>query len=102
MSDLVDSGRDVVSVEYFAAKDNAGLIMMVPQRCGLSNASSLKIDGLSMVAMKGGDVLPIGMPNITSELRDKLVYIASQGSKLHVGEFTARGLVDAYSLDVVI
>ena len=102
MSDLVGSGREVVSVEYFAAKDTGALIMMVPQSCGLNKASSLRIDGLAMIAMKGGDILPITMPPLTSELRDKLVYIASQGSKLHVGEFMARGLVDAYSLDLII
>ncbi len=102
MSYLIDAGRDVVPVEYFAAKDNAGLIMVVPKRCGLSKANSIKIDGLAMIAMNGGDILAITMPPLTSELRDQLVHLASQGSKLHVGEFMARGLVDAYSLDIII
>lgn len=102
MGTLVNDRREVISVEYFAAKDNDGLIMSVPQRCGLSKATTLKVDGLSMVAMNGGDILPIDMPELTSELRDKLVYIASNGFKLHVGEFMARGLFDAYSLNVDI
>lgn len=102
MDDLVDDGREVISVEYFAAKDNSGLIMAVPKRCGLNKASSLEIKGLAMVAMSDGRILPIDMPQLTVELREKLVNIASRGLKLHVGEFMARGCFDAYSLELVI
>lgn len=102
MDALVDDGREVISVEYFAAKDNVGLVMAVPQKCGLSKATSLEIKGLAMVAISDGRILPIGMPQLTVELREKLVNLASRGLKLHVGEFMARGCFDAYSLDLVI
>lgn len=102
MNQLHEIKSDILSVEYFAAKDNLGLIMMVPKKCGLKQADTLRIDGLSMVAIKNRSILPIDLPALTNSVRERLVALSVKGYQLPVGEFMARGLFDAYSLNVVI
>jgi hypothetical protein len=102
MSD-VDAGSGVLSVEIFSAMGQAGLVMMsVPCRCGLKWADTLRIDGLSMVAMQSRSIVPIDFPELTSADRDALVGLANAGERLAVGEFTACGLLDAYFLNVTV
>ncbi len=92
----------MLSVEYFAAKDQLGLIMTVPSKCGLKQADTLRIEGLSMVALQEQAILPIELPDLTESVRAKLEALSAKGYQLPVGEFVARGLVDAYSLRIVI
>jgi hypothetical protein len=92
----------MLSVEYFAAKDNEGLIMTVPPRCGLNQADTLRVSGLSVHALKDGSVLPVDLPDINESVRAKLLALFSGGYRLPVAEFFARGLVDAYPLNIII
>lgn len=96
----------LVSVEVFAAKDShglpGGLFMAVSCKCGLWEADTLRIDALSMVALQRKSIMPIDLPALTVPVRDKLVAWAKTGQPLPVAEFMARGLYDAYYLDVVV
>lgn len=91
-----------LAVEYFAAKDSSALVMMVPCECGLKQADTLRISGLSMEALCNRSILPIDLPMLNNEIREKLIALAVAGQPLAVGEFMARGLFDYYSLRVVI
>lgn len=101
------TGQDgLLSVEVFAAKDSdaadAGLFLAVSCKCGLWEADTLRIDGLSMVALQRKSIMPIDFPPLTASVREKLVGWAASGKPLPVAEFMARGLYDAYYLDVVV
>ena len=95
---------EVFSVEVFAAKDSAGVftgvMMSVPCRCGLNKADTLRIEGFSMIAMRGQSVLPVDFPNLTHECLSSLVSLAKSRQRLAVAEFTASGLFDSYFLGV--
>lgn len=102
VSELRETESGVLSVEYFAAKDGAVLVMMVPCKCGLNQADTLRIDGISLSALRNQSILPIDLPSLTESVRAKLVALSRRGEQLSVGEFMARGLFDSYSLNVVI
>jgi hypothetical protein len=95
-----------VSFEIFAAKDEmgkaAGIFMSVPCRCGLKDADTLKIDGLSMVATQFRSVMPLDFPAISTEDRERLVAWSATGKPLPVAEFMVRGLFDSYFLNVEV
>ena len=101
------AGSDkLLSVEIFAAKDSGGegrdCFMAVPLRCGLAEADSLRIDGLLMVALRQKSIMPIDFPPLTESMREKLIAWATRGKPLPVVEFMARGLYDAYYLNVMV
>lgn len=100
------SDNTMLPVEFFAAKDNAGLlsglIMSVPCKCGLKRADTLRIDGLSMVALQARSILPIDLPELSKDSKERLVALAKTGNQLPVAEFMARGLFDAYFLKLVL
>lgn len=92
----------VLDVEIFAAKDRTNLFMSAPMKCGLKEADTLHIDGLSMVAMKKNDILPIDLPQLTPQNKRDLENLYKRGKRLDVAEFAARGLHDSYSLKLVV
>lgn len=101
----MDTGDGVVAVEFFAAKDSlggSGVMMTVPVRCGLKAADTLRVDGLTIVAMKDRSILPVDLPMLSEGSRAALVRVAERGKRLPVGEFMARGLFDSYFLTLVI
>ena len=96
----------VLSVEFFAAKDSDGkleglVVMAVPRRCGLMDGDTLRIDGLSMLAMRDRSVLPIDFATLTEKAVSFLTALVKEERRLAVGEFTPLGLVDAYFVNVV-
>jgi len=97
----------LLSVEVFAAKDpegkNLGVFLAAPVRCGLKQADSLRLDGLSLVAKKAGAILPLDLPNISELSRISLIEEAVKTNQIAVAEFTVLGLCDSYflSLEVV-
>lgn len=100
------SDDQVLSVEVFAAKDSdgtlTGIILAVPRTCGLKRADTLRIDGLSVLAMESRSVLPLDLPHLSQQSREDMLTLARAGKRLVVGEFSALGLLDAYYLDLVI
>lgn len=97
----------VLSIEVFAAKgwedgSDPDMFLAVSRDCGLREAEALRIEGLSMVALQHKSVMPIDFPPLTEAVRNKLVAWACTGKPLPVGEFMARGVLDAYFLDVVV
>ena len=75
--------------------------MTVPCRCGLKQADALRIDGLSMLAVRGAVVLPIDLPLLSERSRLDFLAIAEAGKSLAVGEFMASGMLDSYLLNLV-
>lgn len=94
--------NSVLPVEIFAAKDNGELFIAVPCKCGLKQADTLRVKGLVVVALKDRSILPIDLPELTEESRGRLLNFAAKGKQIPVGEFMARGLFDAYFLDLVV
>lgn len=96
----------LLSIEVFAAKDSEGadadMFMAVSCKCGLREAEALRIDGLSMVAVQHKSIMPIDFPPLDESVRGKLVAWAKTGKPLPVAEFMARGLYDAYFVNVVV
>lgn len=96
----------VLSVEVFAAKDASGaltgIILAVPRMCGLKRADTLRIDGLSVIAMESRSVLPVDLPDLSPQSREDMLILTRAGKRLVVAEFSALGLLDAYYLDLVI
>lgn len=102
----VGSQDHVVAVEIFAANNVQGgdsdLFMAVSRQCGLNNADALMLDGLQMLAMRDRSVLPIDFPPLDEKGRERLVAWSAAGKQLPVAEFAARGLYNAYFLDLVV
>ena len=96
----------VLSVEVFAAKDSQGMLtdvfMSVPCHSGLKQANVLRLDKLSMIAMRDLAVLPVDLPDMTQEWQAVLLEMARSGRQLAVGEFTSLGLFDAYYLKLSV
>lgn len=97
----------LLSIEVFAAKGwedghTPDMFLAVSRDCGLKQAEALRVDGLTMVALQNRSILPIEFPPLTEAVRQKLIVWARTGKPLAVGEFMARGLVDAYFLSVVV
>lgn len=96
----------LVAVEIFAAKDAQGadgdLFLAVSRECGLRNADSLLLDGDRMVAMRAQSVLPIDFPPLSDSGRSRLLAWSEKGKPLPVAEFAARGVFDAYFLNLVV
>lgn len=96
----------LLAAEIFAAKDVDGTIgeifMAVPCKCGLWDADTLRIDRQSMVALQRKSIMPIDFPPLTESVRAKLIARAATGQPLPVAEFLARGLYDAYYLNLVV
>lgn len=102
---MPDLSADCLSVEFLAAKEPqdgsvSGVMMTVPCECGLSEADTLRVDGLIMLAMKEQAVLNIDLPDLTPACRANLAALAEGGAQLAVAEFTARGLSNSYFLDL--
>lgn len=95
-----------LSVEFFVSEASdgsvAGVMMSVPSQCGLHTADSLRIDGTVMLAMQGGTVLPIDLPELSSANCLRLGELAASGQDLVVGEFTACGLANSYFLQLSV
>ena len=94
--------EEILSVEIFAAKDGAGVFIAAPHRCGLKDADTLQVDGLSMVAIKNGSILPVDLPDLGDKERSYLLKYSESRRLLPVGEFLARGLADSYFLKLII
>ena len=95
----------VVAVEIFASNaqgEGGDLFMAVSRQSGLNNAASLMLDGFQMLAMRDRSVLPIDFPPLDETGRERLLAWSAAGRQLPVAEFAARGLYDAYFLDLVI
>ena len=96
----------LLSVELFAAKDfendDGECFLAVPCRCGLSEADTLRIDGLTMVALREKSIMPIDFYPLTGRVRDKLMAWATRGKPLPVAEFMARGLFNSYFVNVIV
>jgi hypothetical protein len=90
--------EEIIPIEVFAAKDGAGVFIAAPLRCGLKNADTLRVSGLSMVAIKNESILPIDLPDLEERERRYLLKFADTGRPLSVGEFLASGLADSYLL----
>lgn len=104
---MLQTDGGALSVEIFAAKDSAGpsaglLIMAVPAKSGLQHGDTLRIDGLTMVAMRDRSILPVDFAELTPQVRDRLAALAAARQQLAVGEFRALGLLAAYFLNVVL
>ena len=93
---------EILAFEIFAAKDSDALMMSVPCKCGLKDADTLRIEGLTMFALRERSILAIDFAALTEAGKNKLARLANSGKTLPVGEFTARGLFDAYFLKVII
>lgn len=102
MSEDNATGVNVLPIEFFAAKDHDDLFMAVPRGCGLREADTLRVNNLSMVAIKNRSILPIDLPLLTESLRTRLMEFAANNQRIPVGEFTARGVVEPYFLNLVI
>lgn len=94
-------------VEIFAAKDSDGnlvglVVMAVPKKCGLMDGDILRVDGLTMIALRDRSVLPLDFAALTARSSDYLKALANTGRRLAVGEFTPSGLIDAYFVDVIV
>ncbi|CAG0957612.1 hypothetical protein RHDC4_00490 [Rhodocyclaceae bacterium] len=96
----------LLSIEVFAAKDTVGvdpdMFMAVSCKCGLREAEALRIDGNSLVALQHKSIMPIDFPPLSTEVRAKLLAWAQTGKPLPVAEFMARGVYDAYFVDLVV
>lgn len=99
---IQNTEEEILSVEFFAAKDGTGIFMAVPKYSGLKEANILRVDRLKVFAMKDENILPIDFPELTEGVRDQLLQLQARGKPLNVAEFTARGLMDAYKLNLVI
>jgi hypothetical protein len=102
MSNFDGSGGGTVPMEVFAAKDSPlAVFLAVPRHCGLKEADTLRIDGVTVLAMRSRSILPIDFPELTQQSADRLAALAHGGQQLAVGEFGALGLFDSYFLTVV-
>ena len=93
---------EVLSVEFFTATDQSKVMMAVPSKCGLKQADTLRVDGLSMVAMRERSILPIDMPELTDNTRNLLLMLIETDNRIAVGEILPRGLFDSYWLKLVV
>lgn len=93
-------------MEVFAAKnatgDVIGVLIAVPQRCGLKQADTLQIDKDMVFALSKRSVLPIDLPRLSTESRNSLIAHSTTGKKLPVAEFTPLGVLDSYLLNLVV
>jgi hypothetical protein len=103
---LLDFSGNLLSYETFAAKDSSGrvsgLFLVVPPRCGLKQADSLRVDGNRLLALCDRSVLPLDFADLTPSVSNWLADCAKTAKPVAVAEFTALGLLDAYFLDVVV
>lgn len=97
-----ETDQPAMSVEIFAAKDSGELVMAVPWKCGLKEATVLRVADTFLIAMRNQSVLPIDLPPVSEEVKARLVDVANRGKQLTVGEFSALGLVDGYFLNLVV
>lgn len=99
-------GDSVLSAEIFAAKDSQGRVtdvfMSVPCHSGLKQADSLRVDYLSLIAMRDSTVLAVDLPGLTPECHQILTEMSRRGFQLAVAEFTSLGLFDAYFLNLLV
>jgi hypothetical protein len=95
----------VISIEVFAAKDNAdllkGVMLAVPDGCGLHRADTLRIIGSKVAVMGDRSVLPLDLPVFNEEALGYLREAARQGV-IAVAEFTPLGISDSYLLRLEI
>ena len=74
----------------------------VPEYDSRALWEKLMLDGFQMLAMRDRSVLPIDFPPLDETGRERLLAWSAAGRQLPVAEFAARGLYDAYFLDLVI
>lgn len=101
------NGSDAgLSFETFAAKDASGrlsgLVLVVPPKCGLKQADSLRVDGNTFLALSARSVLPLDFSGLTPSALESVLEFAELGKPLPVAEFTASGLLDSYFLNLVV
>jgi hypothetical protein len=99
---IQNTEEEILSITFFAAKESTAFFMTVPEYSGIKEATVLRIDGLNVFAMKGETILPIDFPELTEGIRERLLQLQARGKPLNVSEFTARGMMDACSLNLVI
>lgn len=102
VADIAEQEVKELPVEFFAAKDTTEVAMFVPKGCGLRDGDTLRVDGLSLTAMRGQSVLALDLPDISQEWRARLAHLAENKHRLPVGEFFSIGLTDAYCMHVVV
>lgn len=97
---------NILPFESFAAKDAegqlVGLMLSVPHGCGLEQADSLRVSGLSMLATRNHSVLPLDFANLTLTTLANFRALAKTGQRVAVAEFTAIGLANAYFLKLIV
>lgn len=79
-----------------------GVMLTVPPRCGLQQADTLRVDGLTTVALRRNSVLPLELPMLNPPSRESLLLHARTGQRLVVAEFTPLGLLNAYFLNLIV
>ncbi len=103
---MVNGSDAVLSFETFAAKDIhgrlEGFMLVVPPRCGLKQADSLRLSGSTFLALHDRSVLPLTFAELTPAALMAVLDFSRQGKRLPVAEFTASGLLDSYFLTVVV
>ena len=92
--------------EIFAAKDaggvTAGIFLSVPYRCGLREADTLRLEGRYLVALQFKSIMPLDFDPLSEGDCERLATWVQTGKPLPVAEFMARGLYDAYFLNLVM
>lgn len=94
----------MLSIEFFLCDKPSGpsIMLSAPVRSGLKQADTLRVSGLSILVLGQRTILPIDLPDITDEIRQRLEAHARSGQRLAVAEFNVRGLVDSYFLSLDI
>ncbi len=96
----------VLSFETFAAKEADGslskFMLVVPARCGLKHADSIRVDGNSVLALANRSILPLDFSELTPSALASILEFSLLGKLLPVAEFTASGLLTSYFLEIVI
>lgn len=103
---MLNTTNSLLSFESFAAKDAnghlAGLMLSVPHGCGLEQADTLRVNGLTVLAMRNQSVLPLDFANLMPATRADFLALSKTGQRIAVAEFTAIGLANAYFLKLLM
>ncbi len=91
-----------LAAEFFSVKGQSYIFMAVPWECGLRAADTLVIDGLAVKALRTQQALALDLPDLSDNVREKLIALSQSGKRLAVGEFTVAGVSDAYYLRVEV
>lgn len=91
-----------LAAELFSVKGQGNIFMAVPCECGLRAADTLVIDGLTVKALREQQALALDLPDLSDNVREKLIALSQSEKKLAVGEFAVTGVSEAYYLRVEV